>query len=166
MSSQHFQPGPPEYVQQLDEKVSGLSDLIRELIKTADKQEVREYSVQVGGQTDGTGFLRAYVELPQGYAFHVHRINLEAVNPATGVAYLPSAPYTAGNVSFYKGEPGLINRFDFAPPSVGSSVFPQISTDGNKQAAILRGERLVMVVTGGPASSQVVAIIGGRLETL
>lgn len=165
MSDQHFEPGPVQFTQELDDRIKDIHKIVENLLRSK-VGEVREYEIPFGGNTDATGASKVYVEYPQGFAFHVHRINLEAINPATQAPYLPSAPYTAGNVSFYRGEPGTINRFDFAPPSAGANVFPQISTDGNKQAAVIRGERICIVVTGGPPVTQWGGIIVGRLEKL
>jgi hypothetical protein len=167
VSDQHFEPGPVLYTQQTGEDTAALNELLARLLRASNvEKKEREFVSVAGGQTDATGFLRVKVEYPQGFAFHVHRINLEAINPATGLSYTPAAPFTAGWVGIYRGEPGFGGLIDFAPPSPGANVFPQISTDGNKQAAVLRGELLYVVVNSGPISSAVHIAIGGRLTEL
>jgi len=167
MSDQHFEPGPPQFVQTLDEETTNLHKLLARFLESANvERKEREFVSVAGGQTDAGGNLRVKVEYPQGFAFHVHRINLEAINPVNGLSYTPAAPFTTGWVGVYRGEPGFGSLIDFAPPSPGANVFPQISTDGNKQAAVLRGEVLYVVVNAGPVLSAVHIAIGGRLIQL
>jgi hypothetical protein len=168
MTTQHFEPGPVEFTQALDEKVTATRDLVARLLASAEENPRERLVVAIGGgQTDATGFLKAVVyECPAGFVFYIHRINLEAMNTAAGVSYTPAAPYATGWVGFYRGEPGFGGLTNFVPTVVGGAVFPQVLVDGSKQAAAIRGERVVMQVTGGPASVAVHCVLTGRLVQL
>jgi hypothetical protein len=168
LSTQHFEPGAPEYVQPLMEKLDGTAELIRRFLAiAADEKKELNFVTPSGGQTDGTGFAKwVAMEPPQGFGYSIHRINLEAINPATGLSYTPAAPFTAGWVGIFRGDPGFGGLIDFAPPNSGANVFPQISTDSDWQASLIRGERLWIQVTAGPVSTAVHATIRGRLFRL
>lgn len=168
MTDQHFQSGPTPFVQELDENTDELSALVARLIQ-ADRvaKKWKIFEVPSGAQTDGSGNAKWVAwESPQGFESHLHRININAVNPTTGLPYTPTAPFTGGYFALYRGEVGLMSLIDFAPPSPGSNVFPQISTDGSEQAAIIRGERVIAVVQAGPINSQVGIVLRGRMIQL
>jgi len=168
MSDQHFSPGPAEFAQELDEKVSHTKALVEQLIKAqSTEKRDRTFEVPSGAQTDGTGAAKWVVfESPQGFEFRIYRVNINAINPATGSPYTPAAPYTGGSFALYRGEVGLMSLIDFAPIAPGGNVFPQISTEGEDSAAVIRGERIIAQVIGGPVSTQIGCVIKGLLRAL
>lgn len=168
MSNQHMEPGPPLYVQQLDEQIANTNALIRRLLEQADTEKKSlPFEVPSGGQTDASGNVKfTAFESPQGYITSIHRINLEAINPATGTSFTPAAPFTAGWVGIFRGDPGFGALLDFAPPNPGANVFPQISTDSDKQAAICRGEKIIVQVNAGPALSAIRCTLIVRVNQL
>src|SRR5690242_9671551 len=117
MSTQHFEPGPVEFAQQLDEKVTHTRDLVTELIKRAKTDQlIRPVMVSAGAQLDATGFGKFLLyEVPAGMGLYVDQINLEAINAATGLSYTPAAPFTAGWVGIFRGEPGFGALVAFNP---------------------------------------------------
>lgn len=168
MSTEHFTPGPVEMTQPLLEHVEHQRQLIARLLAEA-SAERKEFDIMVpfGGNTDvsGNAKIMAY-ESPQGFGFSVHRLSINAINPTTGLPYTPAAPYTSGYIVIHRGEVGLNSLVDFAPTSPGGNVFPQVSTDGEDQGALYRGERVWVVINSGPVLSQVGGLIRAKLFRL
>jgi hypothetical protein len=126
------------------------------------------------GNTDASGnaFIVVYA-VAAGMQFRLHRAVVEAQGST------PTAPSSAGWYGFYSLQSDAIpggsftnigdtlqgSLKDFAPSTVGGPTFPAVFTDNSMQAVEVRGpSRLVLVVSGGPASKRVTVNYQGSLR--
>ena len=117
------------------------------------------------GNTDASG--NAIIQIYQaaaGMEARLHRANINALNPSTGVAYNAGTPYESAGafVDFYEGDTndaiGISGQFGFLPnpPLSDGPIFPGQITASFEQAPFVRGPRIMLChVSGGPASTAV-----------
>lgn len=119
-------------------------------------------------QTSGTGGATFSVyHVGAGQEGKLHRLTMNAINPGTGSAYTPQAPYTnagAASVQIYQadngqaGSIGFTGLHDFGPPTATDPIFPCVFSWGWDEAPVFKGPiTIAVVVTGGPNSTQIMA---------
>jgi hypothetical protein len=115
---------------------------------------------QESGQTDGSGNVDIPLfTVPQGFEFVVTRVNVESP------AFTPATPFSSatGWIALARGAiiggpgalgPGAILDFLPNPPVATGAILPALFTDGQDQAAILRGgETISLHFFGGGGAS-------------
>lgn len=137
-------------------------DELTQLISALDRKDVVErVRAQSGAKTDATGFvvLEPYI-VPQGMEFRLSRVVVEA----DGFSYATMFTNAAGSVTIQRGTDVATGKGQVEDGFNLSQGLPNTWTGGAGAAPrYVSGEKVSVVVVGGPASMNINARIQGDL---
>jgi hypothetical protein len=118
-------------------------------------------AAQAETDAQGTAFIDVY-EVAAGLEAQLHRLTVNAINPATGVPYTAASPFAANTAYLHlhgadaTRSLGLWTLIDTWPETVGGPILPVVGEANGSAAPLVRGPmQFVVHIVNGPASTMV-----------